>query len=143
LPRSTAKYSGIVMDSSRAAFRILLVEDSDDDAELLEAWLRRAGLDFSLVRAQTEPEFLAALGDGAADVVLCDFRLPRFSPWRVLQLLQARGGPLPVVIVSHDITEPERELALEKGAKAVVRKDRMGEGIPVILAVLQRTREGP
>ena len=78
--------------------RILLVEDSPDDAEVRVRELRRTGFAFTWERVQTEPEFLAAL-DRAPDVILADMMLPSFSGLRALQLVQTLALEVPVILV--------------------------------------------
>ena len=59
-------------------YRLLLVEDSADDAELLAYALKDAAFEFTATRVETEEEYDAALAGALPDVVLCDYHLPRF-----------------------------------------------------------------
>jgi DNA-binding NtrC family response regulator len=85
--------------------RVLIVEDSDDDAELLRAELGRAGYDLSCGRVQTAAEMRAALESSSWDLVLSDFSMPTFSGPAALELLKASGLDIPFIIVSGTIGE--------------------------------------
>ena len=61
-----------------APLRVLLVEDSDADAQLIERQLRDQGFDPRIHRVETEAELRAALGD-RWDVVLADYLLPDYN----------------------------------------------------------------
>ncbi|MDM8085814.1 fused response regulator/phosphatase [Cellulomonas cellasea] len=77
------------------AFRVLLVEDDDGDALLVEEGLLDAGLDASIVRARTLDEALERLD---ADCVLLDLGLPDAMGLGALQRLLAAGAPAVVVL---------------------------------------------
>ncbi|MFD0740255.1 response regulator [Lysobacter koreensis] len=72
-------------------WRILLVEDSPDDAELTCIMLADAGLDVECRRVDTEAEVLQALAAFAPHLVLSDFNLPGFDGARVLELVRAHA----------------------------------------------------
>ena len=59
--------------------RVLLVEDSADDAELLLDTLRGDGFDPESTRVETAGAFRAAITSESWDLVLCDHALPQFS----------------------------------------------------------------
>ena len=78
--------------TAASAWRILLVEDSADDAELTGIALREAGLHCELRRVYTEAALLAALDDFAPHVVLSDLNLPGFDGERALALVRSHAG---------------------------------------------------
>lgn len=59
--------------------RILLLEDSPDDAFLVERELKKNCFDFDMQRVETEREFRDALDHWQWDLVLADFNLPGFG----------------------------------------------------------------
>lgn len=105
--------------------RILLVEDSPDDAELIELALRRAGIRFVAERVETEAGLRESLPRANPHVVLCDYHLPRFSCHGALAVAEEVRPGLPVIVVSRHISEAEASEVLRRGAKAWVRKDRL------------------
>ena len=105
--------------------RILILEDSATDAELVGRTLRRAGLEFTAQRVQSEAAFRAALTGTPPQVVLADYNVPGFRGDAALAIARALSPELPVIFVSGIIGE---ELAVElvkNGATDYVLKDRL------------------
>ncbi len=110
---------------------ILLIEDSESDAELIRAALRRQGRRTRVSTVATEPDFIAALDDGP-DVILSDFRLPGFSGLRALELLRARDQETPFILVSGTVGEEIAVEAMRLGATDYLLKDRLARLMPAI-----------
>jgi PAS domain S-box-containing protein len=96
--------------------RILIVEDSADDAELAVRVLRQSGLDLTYERVETPETMRAALEARPWDVVLSDFSMPRFSGLDALKLLQDRGFDLPFILLSGTVGEDVAVQAMRAGA---------------------------
>jgi CheY-like chemotaxis protein len=79
----------------KPSLRILHVEDSADDAELVAFALRDAPFEAVIVRVDTEPEFTTQLEAHAPEAVICDFDMPRFTASRALEILQERRLEIP------------------------------------------------
>jgi signal transduction histidine kinase len=108
------------------SLRILLVEDSVDDAELLGLELLQQGYATRMTRVET-PEALDAALEGAAwDVVLCDHRLPRMDALSALSIVQAHGQDVPFVIVSNVISESDAVEVMRAGAHDFLFKHSLG-----------------
>jgi PAS domain S-box-containing protein len=112
--------------------RVLIVEDSDDDASLLLRELRRSGYDPAFERVETAAAMRAALERQAWDIIIADYSLPQFSAPDALALLQASGLDLPFVVVSGSIGEDRAVDALKAGAHDFVIKGRWARLIPAI-----------
>ncbi len=124
--------------SAAEALRVLIVEDSAADAELMLLALEQQGLKVVWQRVQTEADYQAAL-DTQPDVILSDWSLPGFSGLRALALLRKRGEDIPFIIVSGSIGEDAAVAALQQGANDYLLKDRIGRlGQAVCNAMLQR-----
>jgi two-component system, cell cycle sensor histidine kinase and response regulator CckA len=113
-----------MIKSSRQPLRVLLLEDSDSDAELVIDHLKQAGFEASWHRVQDEAEFVAAL-DPDLDVILADFNLPSFGARRALELLNERDLGVPLIVVSGSIGEETAVQALQSGAADYLLKDRL------------------
>ena len=101
---------------------LLLVEDSEADAELVLAELRRSEFDPVLKRADTETELRVALATGAWEIVLCDHTLPSLSSADALRIVRDSGVDVPFVVLSGTIGEEAAVEALKAGARDVVLK---------------------
>ena len=114
------------------AIRVLLVEDSQDDADLLIWELRRGGYDPQSRRVASEAEFVAALDSQDWDVILCDYTMPGFSGTDALALVHQRGLDIPFIFVSGTISEEMAVAAMRAGAHDYIVKDRMKRLVPAV-----------
>jgi signal transduction histidine kinase len=110
---------------------VLLVEDTDEDAALVERALAREGLTVALRRVETREAFVEALGAGV-DVVVSDFSLPTFSATEALQLVQARGLEVPFILVSGTVGESVAVEMMRAGAHDYLLKGDLLRLGPVI-----------
>jgi DNA-binding NtrC family response regulator len=97
--------------------RTLIIDDSADDAELLMRELRRERCDLSVERTDTEAGLKAALADGAWDLVLCEFQMPRLSGLEALRIVRAHDPDVPFIFVSGAIEEDFAVGAIKAGAQ--------------------------
>ena len=80
--------------------RILIIDDSDDDAQLIVRALRTARIAVEPVRVDTYRALLAALADARGwDVVVCDHQMPGLDAARVLSLARSSMPTVPIVLV--------------------------------------------
>ena len=112
--------------------RVLLIEDSEDDATLILRQLRRGGFDPIWERHDTATGMWAALARQTWDIILCDYVMPQFSGPAALRLLQQSGVDVPVIIVSGEISDEVAALALQAGACGYVMKDLLEQLVPAI-----------
>src|SRR5262245_29879006 len=111
--------------------RLLLVEDSDDDAELVLGALRRGGMDPICERVQTREAMAAALESGRQwDVVVSDYTMARFSALAAFELLTQRGIDVPFIIVSGTVGEEIAVHALKLGAHDFMLKANLTRLVP-------------
>lgn len=110
-----------------AAFQLLLLEDSADDADLLAIELARAGLDAGIRRVATRDAYVEALAAFAPDIVVSDYDLPGFSGGEAMDLARAHDPALPFVVLSGFVAEDRPADDRARGADAWVCKDRMHE----------------
>ena len=104
--------------------KVLLLEDSVSDTELILHELRNAGFDPQWERVDTEADFLTHLSP-APDIILADFKLPQFDGTRALRLLRERGLDIPFILVSGSIGEDLAVSVLKAGASDYLLKDRL------------------
>ncbi len=123
--------------------RLLLVEDSPDDALFVLRELRRGGYAVSYERVETAQDMLAALrGGGEWDLVISDHAMPRFSAPAALELLRYGGWPdLPFIIVSGHIGEDAAVKIMKAGAQDYVPKDNLARLAPAVERELEDAEE--
>ncbi|MCI0343590.1 MAG: response regulator [Planctomycetales bacterium] len=108
-----------------APIRILVVEDSEADYELVLRELRKAGLAPSARRVADAGAFRAALRAGPWDIVLSDYSVPGFGAPEALRILRALAPDTPFVIVSGTVGEDVAVQAMKSGATDYLLKDKL------------------
>ena len=119
--------------------RILIVEDSAVDAELILDEIRRAGFDPDWSRVETEADFIESL-DCGFDLILCDYRMPHFCGLRALDILKQRNSTVPFILISGTIGEDLAVAAIQRGAVDYLLKDRLGRLGLAIRRALEQSR---
>ncbi len=112
--------------------RILLIEDSEDDAHLLLRELKRGEYEVETERVETAESMRTALTRQQWDLIICDFSLPSFNAPSALELLKKTGIDLPFIIVSGTIGEESAVNALKAGAHDFIIKGNFARLIPAI-----------
>ena len=120
--------------------RVLLVEDSIDDAQLLERTLRQGEFDPTTQRVEDEPGLHAALGDGPWDVVITDHALPKFSAPAVLEILQRSRLDIPLIVLSGKIGEEAAVALMRAGAADFIPKNNLARLAPAITREVRDAR---
>ncbi|MGC4094608.1 MAG: response regulator [Polyangiaceae bacterium] len=108
------------------SLKVLLVEDSLDDAELLRLVLEEQGYRPQIRRVQTRSELQKALDEEGWQVLLCDHVLPSFDALAALEMLKERELDLPFIIVSNAITESVGIEVMRVGAHDFLLKHSLG-----------------
>lgn len=121
--------------------RVLVIEDSAQDAELIIAELVRGGYDIGWERVQTADAMTAALQQARWDVILSDYDLPSFDAPAALKVLKTTGQDVPFVIISGTIGEETAVAALKAGAHDFFVKGRLSRLIPAIERALADVAE--
>jgi diguanylate cyclase (GGDEF)-like protein/PAS domain S-box-containing protein len=121
--------------------RVLIVEDSEDDAELLLIELRRAGYDPRFRMVQTRDGMIAALDEQEWDMVVSDYNMPHFSALGALDVMHDRNLDLPFIILSGAIGEETAVAAMKAGAHDYVMKGHVARLLPAIERELREAGE--
>lgn len=112
--------------------RVLLVEDSEDDAVLLTRELQKGGYKPTIERVDTPDAMKKALTEQQWDLVISDYIMPKFSGLDALKLLQKTGLDLPFIIVSGKIGEDTAVEAMRAGAHDYIMKSNLKRLIPAV-----------
>jgi PAS domain S-box-containing protein len=129
------------VDQLGRTLRILLLEDSALDAQLIEARLEEAGLSFELKRVDSPPELDAALSGCAYDLILSDYHIPGFDGVAALGAAHRACPEVPFLFISGALGEDKAIELLRRGATDYVLKDRLERLVPSIERALREARE--
>jgi len=121
--------------------RLLLVEDSEDDALLLLRELRRGGFTITHQRVDTAVALRAALQLQEWDLVISDHSMPNFSGTAALQLVRSLEPDIPFMFVSGTIGEETAVSALKSGAQDYIMKTNLTRLVPAIQRELKEVVE--
>ena len=117
--------------------RVLIIDDSEDDAILLLRELRQGGYDATSQRVDTPVAMNSALTDGAWDIALVDYVMPEFSGPAALSLLRESGLDLPSIVVSGVFGEDVAVEAMRAGAHDYMLKTQLTRLVPAVERELQ------
>ena len=120
--------------------RILIIEDSANDAELIVKELQRGGYEITFQRADTSAAMTQALVDQGWDIIICDYRMPKFSAPDAMALLRKSGLDLPFIIVSGSVGEDLAIAAMKDGAHDYIMKNNLARLIPAVERELREAR---
>jgi diguanylate cyclase (GGDEF)-like protein len=101
--------------------RLLIIEDSQPDAELTVRQLKSEGIDCSWECVETEADFRTAL-KGAPDLIISDCALPTFSGLTALSITTCESPETPFIFVSGSLGEVRAREALSAGAADYIAK---------------------
>jgi PAS domain S-box-containing protein len=127
-----AGQSSIVNRQSSIPLRVLLIEDSEDDARLVLRALTQAGYQPDHLRVQAAENLKQALAARQWDVILSDYVMPGFTGSDALEILKQSGLDLPFIIVSGAVGEDTAVALMKAGAHDYVMKDKLSRLAPVI-----------
>ena len=125
--------------SARASrsLHILLVEDRDVDAELVQRELQRAEIDCRARRVDTDEDFRRELRDFAPDIVLADYSIPGFGGMEALEILQGEAPLIPLIVVTGSIDEETAAACIKAGAADYVLKTHLVRLGPAVRSALE------
>src|SRR5712672_250108 len=127
MPANWKAHSG-----KRRPLRVLLVEDSEADAQLLIHALKRGNFEPAWERLDSRQEMERWLDRRQWDLILADHSMPGFSAPEALELIQARSLDIPFIIVSGHIDEETAIEAMRAGAHDYIMKDRLARLVPAV-----------
>jgi len=105
--------------------KILSLEDSEQDFEIIREQLIAAGITLKISRIDKESDFVSLLRTNSYDIILADFKLPGFDAFGALQLRNEICPDVPFLCVSGAIGEERAIQLLKSGANDYVIKDRL------------------
>ena len=109
----------------KSTLNILIVEDMEEDVELIQHTLKRAGLQFEVRQVDSRDGFIDALAEYKADVILSDHALPQFNSVEALELCKKKGSQVPFILVTGAVSEEFAVSCLKQGADDYVLKSNL------------------
>ena len=124
----------------KTVLRILIIEDSEDDALLVMNHIKKGGYDIEYERVETAETMKAALKEKAWDIVLSDYKMPRFNGLEALTLLQESGIDIPFIVISGAVSEDVAVVTMKTGAQDYMMKNNLQRLLPAIERELREHR---
>ncbi|MGA7722699.1 MAG: ATP-binding protein [Ignavibacteriaceae bacterium] len=122
---------------SGSKIRLLMLEDSPEDAELVCIELKKMANEFLIKITNNLHDFSIALDEFKPDIILSDYLIPNFSGLGGLSIAKEKLPDVPYIFVSGHIGEDRAIDALKKGATDYVLKDKLAKLVPTIQRVLR------
>ena len=134
--------STLTISTMEKELKILMLEDSEEDAWFVEWELQKENRAFTRLRVDTRAEFESALDTFVPDVILSDHSLPQFNSIEALAICVEKEIEVPFILVTGSISEEFATLCLKKGADDFVPKSDLSQ-LPLAIdcALGRRTSE--
>jgi PAS domain S-box-containing protein len=120
--------------------RILIIEDSEDDAILAIHQIRKGGFNIEYERVETAQSMKAALKEKTWDIILSDYVMPHFNGLEALTLLHESGIDIPFIIISGTIGEDVAVGMMKAGAHDYIMKNNLHRLLPAFERELRESK---
>ncbi|MEO8515856.1 MAG: response regulator [Flavobacterium sp.] len=124
-----------------STLKILILEDTISDADLLIRELKKSELNFIFEIVQTREAFISVLDDFSPDLILSDFNLPSFDGLNAFQIKQEKNPDIPFIIVSGAIGEEKAVELIKNGITDYAQKDKLFTLSQKIMRALKEVEE--
>jgi diguanylate cyclase (GGDEF)-like protein/PAS domain S-box-containing protein len=112
--------------------RLLIVENSENDAYLIKRELNRGGYEVALTRVETKAAFRSALEQEPWDLIISNYNLPGFDGITALKIVKDKGLDIPFILVSGAMVEEIAVDAMKIGAQDFIKKDNLSKLVPAV-----------
>lgn len=123
------------------SLRVLHLEDSPRDAEIIHQRMEDEGLVFEITHVASRADFEAAVASGEFDIVLCDYNIPGYDGLAAMTHVRGRHPIMPVLLISGSLGEEEAVRCLQMGATDYIIKERLSRLGVAIRRALDEARE--
>ncbi|MFW5799986.1 MAG: histidine kinase dimerization/phosphoacceptor domain -containing protein, partial [Spirochaetota bacterium] len=120
--------------------KLLIIEDSENDAILLLRELRKGGYDIEHKRVEVPSDMKKSLDEESWDAIISDYYMPNFTALDALNILKEKDPDLPFIIVSGAIGEETAVKAMREGANDYIMKNELTRLIPAIEREIKETK---
>ncbi|MCX5849959.1 MAG: PAS domain S-box protein, partial [Deltaproteobacteria bacterium] len=122
------------------SLRVLIIEDSEDDALLVIRKLKKDGYNPVYERVETAAAMKKALKEKQWDIILCDYKMPKFNAPSAIALLKETNIDIPIIIVSGTIGEDEAIECMRSGAQDYIMKGNLSRLCPAVARELEEAK---
>jgi PAS domain S-box-containing protein len=112
--------------------RVLIIDDSEDDALLIIREIKKSGYDPLYKRVETADDMKTSLQENQWDIILCDYKMPRFSAPAAITLLKETNIDIPIIIISGTIGEETAVECMRLGAHDYIMKANLSRLSPAV-----------
>ncbi|MCK7472324.1 MAG: response regulator [Desulfomicrobium escambiense] len=119
------------------SLRVLIIEDSEDDAFLVLRALKKGGYNPVYERVETAAAMKKALKEKQWDIILCDYNLPKFNAPSAVAVLKEANIDIPLIVVTGNIGEEKAAECMRLGAKDYIMNDNLSRLCPAIARELE------
>lgn len=112
--------------------RLLIVDDSENDALLLVRELKKGGYDVVYDRVDNSDDMRHAIAGSSWDIIITDHNMPGFDSTQALKIATNSNMDTPVIIVSGDMGEDIAVAAMKSGAVDYIMKDNLSRLVPAV-----------
>lgn len=116
--------------------KLLIVEDSKEDAELLVHFLNKKNFTISYTIVETAEDMQTELDENEYDLVISDFSMPKLSGLDALKVVKSHDSLLPFILISGYINQRQESEILEHGANEVIMKNNLNRLPFAVLRIL-------
>ncbi len=120
--------------------KILMLEDNEADAEMIQRLLRKRFTDCSIKKEMTEDAFITALNEFEPDIVISDNEMPQFCASEALSILHHRTKLIPFILVTGTVSEEFAVDIIKSGADDYILKDRLAR-LPAAIDVALKQKK--
>ena len=128
----------------KTKLKILILEDSPDDLDLVERELKRGGIEYTSSVVKKRDEFTKALKEFRPDVILSDHSLPQFNSIEAMEIWKeyqrANNLTIPFILVTGSVSEEFAVQSIKAGADDYVLKDRLKRLPTSIQSALEKAK---
>ncbi len=118
--------------------KILLLEDSKEDADLITRVIKKSGMNFVTERVDTCDEYVKAIQDFRPDIILSDHSLPQFNSMEALKICKKESALTPFILVTGTVSEEFAVECLTAGADDYLLKGNLTRLPSAILSALKK-----
>jgi PAS domain S-box-containing protein len=120
--------------------RVLVIEDSADDTLLVIRALQKGGYDPIYERVETAETMRSAIREKQWDIIICDYKMPKFTAPSAIAVLKETNIDIPLLIVSGAIGEETAVKCIRLGARDYIMKNNLSRLCPTINRELEETK---